>query len=177
MKSWVMVVSGELSMTRVFPVVEALLELDAELELELEHAPSPTASKEAVAAAKSHLILCDLFISLVFLSGFIGCDYVDYVVVVSPPRRGAETSSGAATSRCQQAAPRVSEICIRAGSSRRHRSSANGHLGLNGQPCVAAPSRFCGLPDAVAGTWRLPPPRSALPRLSGSGAEATSSCV
>ena len=70
MKSWVMVVSGELSMTRVFPVVAAVLELDAELELELEHAPSPTASKEAVAAAKSHLILCNLFISLVFLSGF-----------------------------------------------------------------------------------------------------------
>jgi hypothetical protein len=70
-----MVVSGELSMTRVFPVVEALLELDAELELELEleHAPSPAASKQAVAAAKSHLILCNLLISLVFLSGFIGC--------------------------------------------------------------------------------------------------------
>jgi hypothetical protein len=44
-------------MTRVFPVVEALLEPDAELELELEHAPSPAASKQAVAAAKSHLIL------------------------------------------------------------------------------------------------------------------------
>ena len=65
---------------------------------------------------------------------------MDYVVVVSPPTRGLETSSGTATSRCQQAAPRVSEICTRAGSSRRHRSSANGHLGLNGQPCVAAPS-------------------------------------
>jgi hypothetical protein len=59
-------------MTRVLPVVAALLELDAELELELEHAPSPTASKQAVAAAKSHLILCNLLISLVFLSGFIG---------------------------------------------------------------------------------------------------------
>ena len=73
MKSWVMVVSGELSMTRVFPVVVALLELDAELEPELEHAPSPTASKEALATAKSHLVLCNLLISLVFLSGFIGC--------------------------------------------------------------------------------------------------------
>jgi hypothetical protein len=62
-------------MTRVFPVVAALLEPDAaelELELELEHAPSPAASKQAVAAAKSHLILCNLLISLVFLSGFIG---------------------------------------------------------------------------------------------------------
>jgi hypothetical protein len=172
-----MVVSGELSMTRVFPVVEALLELDAELELELEleHAPSPAASKQAVAAAKSHLILCNLLISLVFLSGV--SSVVDYVVEASPPSGGLETSSGAATSRCQQAAPRVSEICIRAGSSRRHWSSANGHLGLNGQPCVAAPSRFCDLPAAVAAPWRRPPPRSALPRLSGSGAEATSSCV
>ena len=54
-------------------MVAALLELDAELELELEHAPSPAASKQAAAAAKSHLILCNLLISLVFLSGFIGC--------------------------------------------------------------------------------------------------------
>jgi hypothetical protein len=67
-----MVVSGELSITRVFPVVAALPELDAELELELEleHAPSPAASKQAVVAAKSHLILCNLLISLVFLSDF-----------------------------------------------------------------------------------------------------------
>jgi hypothetical protein len=61
-------------------VVAALLELDAELELELEleleHAPSPAASKQAVATAKSHLILCNLLISLVFLSGFIGCGLV-----------------------------------------------------------------------------------------------------
>ncbi len=54
-------------------MVEALLELDAELELELEHEPSPTASKLAVAAGQSHLNLCDLLISLIFLSGFIGC--------------------------------------------------------------------------------------------------------
>ena len=57
-------------------MVEAPLELDAdpelELEPELEHAPSPAASKQAVAAAKSHLILCNLLISLVFLSEFIG---------------------------------------------------------------------------------------------------------
>ncbi len=57
LNAWVMAVSGELSMTRVLPVVAALLELDAELELELEHAASPVASKQAVAAAKSHLIL------------------------------------------------------------------------------------------------------------------------
>ena len=69
MKACVIAVSGELSMTRVFPVVAALLVPDAELELELEleHAPSPTASMQAAAAAKSHLILCDLLISLVFL--------------------------------------------------------------------------------------------------------------
>ncbi len=93
LKSWVMVVSGELSMTRVFPVVEALLELDAELELELEHAPSPTASKLAVAAAKSHLILCNLFISLVFLSGFIGCGLCGRRVP-TPPWPGDELRCG-----------------------------------------------------------------------------------
>jgi hypothetical protein len=58
-------------MTRVFPVV-VLLELDPELELELEHAPTATASKQAVATAKSHLVLCNLLISLVFLSSSIG---------------------------------------------------------------------------------------------------------
>jgi hypothetical protein len=67
-----MVVSGELSMTRVFPVVAALLELEAELELELEHAPSPTASKQAVTAAKSHLILRNLLITIVLLFGVLG---------------------------------------------------------------------------------------------------------
>src|SRR5580704_19650585 len=90
-----MVVSGELSMTRVLPVVAALLELDAELELELEleHAPSPTASKQAVAAAKSHLILCNLFISLVFLSGFIGCGLCGRRVP-TPPWPGDELRCG-----------------------------------------------------------------------------------
>src|SRR5580658_10052056 len=172
-----MVVSGELSMTRVFPVVAALLvELPLELVLD-EQAASPAVSRPAAASAMSLLRLCNLLINLVLLSGFPR--WWTYVVVVSPSpsRRGPEASSGAATSRCQQAAPRVSEICVRVGSSCRHRSSANGHLGLNGQPCVAAPSRFCGLPDAEAGPWRRLPPRSALPRLSGSGAEATSSCV
>jgi hypothetical protein len=52
-----MVVSGELSMTRVFPVVAALLvELGLELELELdEQAASPAASRPAVATAKNRL--------------------------------------------------------------------------------------------------------------------------
>jgi hypothetical protein len=79
-----MVVSGELSMTRVFPVVAALLELDAVLELELEHAPSPAASKQAVAAAKSHLILCNLLISLVFLSDFHRLGLCGLCVPTSP---------------------------------------------------------------------------------------------
>jgi hypothetical protein len=50
-------VSGELSITRVFPVVVAglLPDADGELELELEHAASPTPSKPAVAAAMSRL--------------------------------------------------------------------------------------------------------------------------
>src|SRR5215469_11046647 len=74
LKSWVIEVSGELSITRVFPVVVAPAELDVEpeLELELEHAASPAASRPAVATAKSPLWLCNLLISLVFLSGFIG---------------------------------------------------------------------------------------------------------
>jgi hypothetical protein len=88
-----MVVSGELSMTRVFPVVVALLELDAELEPELEHAPSPTASKEALATAKSHLVLCNLLISLVFLSGFIGCGLCGRRVS-TPPWPGDELRCG-----------------------------------------------------------------------------------
>jgi hypothetical protein len=59
-------------MTRVFPVAAAVLvELGVELELELEHAASPAASREAAATAKSRLELCNLLISLVFLSGFL----------------------------------------------------------------------------------------------------------
>src|SRR5208283_523434 len=70
LKSWVMEVSGELSMTRVFPVVLALeLELALVLELVLdEHAASPPASTAAAPAANSRLWLCNLLISFVFLS-------------------------------------------------------------------------------------------------------------
>jgi hypothetical protein len=68
LKSWVIEVSGELSITRVFPVVvPAELDVEPELELELEHAASPAASRPAVATAKSPLWLCNLLISLVFL--------------------------------------------------------------------------------------------------------------
>jgi hypothetical protein len=67
-----MEVSGELSMTRVFPVVVALFdELAPVPELELdEHAASPAASKTAAATAMSRLALCNLLICLVFLSCF-----------------------------------------------------------------------------------------------------------
>src|SRR5271166_167716 len=64
LKSWVMEVSGELSMTRVFPVVVAV-----ELVLELdEHAASPPASTAAAVTASSRLWLCNLLITFVFLS-------------------------------------------------------------------------------------------------------------
>jgi hypothetical protein len=64
---WVMVVSGELSITRVFPVALLVLEVLG-LELELEHAASPAASRPAAPTAKSRLWLCNLLIRLVFLS-------------------------------------------------------------------------------------------------------------
>jgi hypothetical protein len=57
-------------MIRVFPVVLALPAL-AELELELEldeHAASPPASTATADIARSRLDLCNLLISLVFLS-------------------------------------------------------------------------------------------------------------
>jgi hypothetical protein len=70
LKACVIEVSGELSITRVFPVLVPLL-VEPELELELEHAASPAASRPAVATAKSRLWLCNLLISLVLLSGFL----------------------------------------------------------------------------------------------------------
>src|SRR3954454_25070570 len=76
LKLWVMVDSGELSMTRVFPVVvaEPVFEPVApELELLDEHAASPAASKPAAPTARSRLWLCILLIVLVFLS----CGAVD----------------------------------------------------------------------------------------------------
>src|SRR6266702_1967552 len=91
LKVWVMVDSGELSMTRVFPVVAApvLVPVLPEPELLDEHAASPAASKPAAPTAKSRLWLCNLLISLVFLScigGWFGYG------VVSPLGR-PETSS------------------------------------------------------------------------------------
>src|SRR5947209_20391227 len=71
LKLWVMVDSGELSMTRVFPVVVAEPVFEPvlpELELLDEHAASPAASKPAAPTARSRLWLCILLISLVFLS-------------------------------------------------------------------------------------------------------------
>jgi hypothetical protein len=68
-----MVVSGELSMTRVFPVVAALpVELALVLGLELdEQAASPAASRPEAASAMSLLRLCNLLISVVLLSGVL----------------------------------------------------------------------------------------------------------
>jgi hypothetical protein len=65
---WVMVDSGELSMTRVFPVALLLLVVPGLELLDDEHAASPAASKPAAPTAKSRLWLCDLLINLVFLS-------------------------------------------------------------------------------------------------------------
>jgi hypothetical protein len=71
LNAWVMDVSGELSMTRVFPIVEAELD-ELVLELVLEHAATPAASKQAATTANSCLRLCNLLISLVLLSGSLG---------------------------------------------------------------------------------------------------------
>jgi len=69
LKAWVIVDSGELSMTRVFPVALLVpVELELELVPELEHAASPAASRPAAPTAKSRPWLCDLLINLVFLS-------------------------------------------------------------------------------------------------------------
>src|SRR5438045_4079781 len=75
LKVWVIVDSGELSITRVFPVAaEPVLEpVVPELVLLDEHAASPAASKPAAPTAKSRLWLCILLISLVFLSWIGGC--------------------------------------------------------------------------------------------------------
>jgi hypothetical protein len=70
LKLCVMVDSGELSMTRVFPVAaEPVFEpVLPEVELLDEHAASPAASKPAAPTARSRLWLCILLINLVFLS-------------------------------------------------------------------------------------------------------------
>jgi hypothetical protein len=70
LNDWVMAVSGELSMTRVFPV--ALVFAELELALELEHAASPAASNPAAPTTKSRLWLRNLLITLVFLSFWLG---------------------------------------------------------------------------------------------------------
>src|SRR5215470_5807035 len=70
LKVWVMVDSGELSMTSCLPVVAApVVELELpELDPLDEHAASPAASKPAAPTAKSRLGLLNLLINLVFLS-------------------------------------------------------------------------------------------------------------
>jgi hypothetical protein len=72
LNDWVMTVSGELSITRVFPVALAFAELELALGLELEHAASPAASNPAAPTTKSRLWLRNLLITLVFLSLWLG---------------------------------------------------------------------------------------------------------
>jgi hypothetical protein len=56
LKVWVMVDSGELSMTRVFPVALPVFEfVPPELEWLDEHAASPAASKPAAPTARNRL--------------------------------------------------------------------------------------------------------------------------
>ena len=56
LKAWVMVDSGELSMTRVLPVVAApVFVFEPELEPLDEHAASPAASKPAAPTARNRL--------------------------------------------------------------------------------------------------------------------------
>jgi hypothetical protein len=84
----------------------------------------------------------------------------------------SESNSGAATSSRQQAAARCELIGSKGGDCVRQRSSANGQRGLNRQPTVvesALPARRTAPADAGWATVRL--------RLSGSGEDATSSCV
>src|ERR1700730_10913227 len=83
-----MVVSGELSMNRVFPwlavpPVEPVLVLVLVLELD-EQAASPAVSRPAAASAMSLLRLCNLLISPVLLSGFFGCGLYGRRVPISP---------------------------------------------------------------------------------------------
>src|SRR6266487_1110140 len=169
LKSWVMALSGELSITNVCDLLVA-----GEPGLD-EHAPSPAARMAAAATVMSLLGFSGL--PVIFVFPVVGRVWQAPLgargsqPVMSPPPCRPARSSGAATSRRQHAASRRAETRCRAGLSRRQRSSASGHRGLNGQPCaddLACPDRR---PFLAA------PSRSALPRLSGSGAEATSSWV
>src|SRR5580698_5329551 len=166
LKSWTMLVSGELSITRVAPVLAAagvddfatgLDELD-------EQAATPAASRPAASTATNLLWVGNLLIfCLSFFSGYM-------------KRQELARFPSPASSRAQHAAALVSDSCSRAGFSWRQRSKTSGHLGLNGQPWVAIVSvaftRWTRCAPAPS-----PPVRSVLPRLSGSGAELTSSWV
>src|SRR5215468_5725686 len=170
LNAWVIVLSGELSIVSVGEE----LELDELGEVLDEHAATPAARTATALTATSVLGPRNLLIISVPVVAKVG--YPRDVCAGElrphvPPPCGSAITPGAATSRCQHAAARTSETRRRAGSSARQRSPANGHLGLNGQPAAAGPG--------LSGRRRLPsaPSRSALPRLSGSGAEATSSWV
>src|SRR5215469_15948354 len=171
LNAWVIVLSGELSMTSVLEEPELF---DPVVEVLDPHAAAPAARRAAAAlTATSFLGPVNLEIIWFPCPRTVETPYFcdGGLARHVPPPCDCARMPGAATSRRQQAAARTAETRRNGGSSARQRSSASGHRGLNGQPCVAGP--------VVAG-WRPPgavPPRSALPRLSGSGAEATRSWV
>src|ERR1700734_2147204 len=97
LNAWWVVVSGQLPMTRVLPVVaappvEPVLALVLELELD-EQAASPAVARPAAASAMSLLRLCNLLISPVLFSGFMGCGLCGRRVT-SSPRPGNEFRRG-----------------------------------------------------------------------------------
>src|SRR5215469_4017469 len=147
-----MVVSGELSMTRV-----ALLPL--ELLPDDPQAAIPAARKPTAATAASRLPLRAL-VDIVYPLGVV---VRDQAVPLA--------SAGAASDNRQQAAARTAVSWWSAGFSARHLSSAKGHRVLNGQPTAAGP-----LPAPLA-RGALFPDLSTEPRLSGSGADAMRSWV
>src|SRR5213080_3090001 len=205
LNAWVIVLSGELSMMRVPEAEEFEFEFDEPVELLDEHAPAPAARSAAATTAASFLWPGNLEIILVFLSversrapRFLREGLTRHV----PPPCDCARMPGAATSSRQHAAARTAETRRSGGSSVRQRSSASGQRTLNGQPVAAGPVPAGWRPPGAVPPGLVPPsgaecaaeavgiqdradlrpacpvpPRSVLPRLSGSGAEATRSWV
>src|SRR6266567_4102682 len=170
LKAWVMVVSGELSMTSLVALVVEPGVLPLGLD---EHAASPaqttvTTDRPTRPRRPSRVLMLPPAFLVDQRSDVSSAKPVLLIphTSLSP---AVTTAAAAAASRCQHEAARSAETGWGAGSSARHWSSANGHRGLNGQPCSAT-----AVPRP-ADAWK--PERSVLPRLSGSGAEATSSWV
>src|SRR5579863_565832 len=169
LNAWVIVLSGELSMTSV--LLAEPDEPDEPDEVLVPQAAIPAVRRAAAVTAASVLGPGNLGIIFVSCRRMVeGPRFLrDGLARHVPPPCDCARRPGAATSSRQQAAALVGETRCSGGSSLRQRSSASGHRGLNGQPLDAAP---------VPAGWRpagVMPPRSALPRLSGSGAEATRS--